>query len=107
MSMWPSVTGSNDPGHTAPLTCAAPHRYALHRRRLGSSAPLLLIATLCIVAGLVHRRRSSSSLRSASSPTVMSQGLHPATVFARDLHRHRARGGADLPHIGHRPNLPV
>ncbi|ASQ87499.1 hypothetical protein CE197_19360 [Mycobacterium intracellulare subsp. chimaera] len=49
--------------------CAAPpHRYALHRRRRGSSAPLLLIATLCIVAGAVHQHRSFSSLRSASSP---------------------------------------
>src|ERR1700677_1138246 len=35
---------------------AAPsHRCALHRRRRGSCAPLLLIAALCIVAGGDHR----------------------------------------------------
>src|SRR6185312_15734640 len=33
--MWPNVTGSNDPGHTAPLLmrAAPPHPCALHRRR--------------------------------------------------------------------------
>jgi hypothetical protein len=36
--------------------CAAPsHRFALHRRRRGSCAPLLLIASRCIVAGAGHR----------------------------------------------------
>jgi hypothetical protein len=30
-------------------------------------APLLFIAALCIVVGAIHWRRSSSSLRSASS----------------------------------------
>mgnify|MGYP000606061805 FL=1 len=37
----------------------------------------------------------------------MSHNHHPAPVFTRDLHRHRTRGGAHLPHVRHRPNLPV
>ncbi|KAA8967745.1 MAG: hypothetical protein F6Q13_05460 [Mycobacterium sp.] len=36
------------------MGAAPPHRFALHRRRRGSWAPLLLIASLCIVAGAVH-----------------------------------------------------
>ncbi|RXR85965.1 hypothetical protein EUA95_12685, partial [Mycobacterium tuberculosis] len=43
----------------ARLICAAPaHRFALHRHRRDSSAPLLLIASLCIVTGATHLRRS-------------------------------------------------
>src|ERR1700728_4648744 len=89
-SMWPNVTGSKDPGHTAPLICAAlSHRVALpHRGR--SSAPLLLIAPLCIVAG-GHLRRSSSSLRSASSPAV----ICAAPPHRSALHRRR-RSSAPL-----------
>src|ERR1700737_644991 len=58
---------------TAPVMGASPpHRFALHRRRRRSWAPLLLIASLCIVDGAGHGRRSSSSLRSASStPRVL------------------------------------
>ncbi|REN81945.1 hypothetical protein DSI80_11385 [Mycobacterium tuberculosis] len=35
-------------------SAAPPHRFALHRRRRGSRAPLLLIASLCIVVGAAH-----------------------------------------------------
>ncbi len=42
-----------------------------------SSAPLLLIASLCIVTGATHLRRSSSSLRSASSPARMVSDATP------------------------------
>ncbi|KAF3411254.1 hypothetical protein BIT17_4504 [Mycobacterium tuberculosis variant bovis] len=63
---------------SAPLICAAPpHRFALHRHRRDSSAPLLLIASLCIVTGATHLRRSSSSLRSASSPARMVSDATP------------------------------
>ncbi|MBZ4500352.1 hypothetical protein GBP88_02185 [Mycobacterium avium subsp. hominissuis] len=44
------------------MGAAPPHRYPLHRRRRVSSAPLLLIATLCIVVGAVHERSTTSSL---------------------------------------------
>ncbi|OSC42155.1 hypothetical protein B8W66_05985 [Mycobacterium decipiens] len=64
--------------------CAAPpHRFALHRRR-ESYAPLLLIASRCIVAAS-HMRRSTSSLRAASSPRVICAA--PPHRFA--LHRRR------------------
>jgi hypothetical protein len=28
-------------------------------------------------------------------------------MFPHDLHRDRTRGGAHLPHVRHRPNLPA
>ncbi len=44
--------------HARKLICAAPpHRFALHRHRRDSSAPLLLIASLCIVTGAHGQRR--------------------------------------------------
>ncbi|ASZ24359.1 hypothetical protein CK482_12275 [Mycobacterium tuberculosis] len=74
--------------------CAAPpHRFALHRHRRDSSAPLLLIASLCIVTGATHLRRSCSSLRSASSPARLICAA-PAHRFA--LHRHRRDSSAPL-----------
>ncbi|ULL09405.1 hypothetical protein CKW46_06510 [Mycobacterium liflandii] len=36
------------------------HRFALHRRKRGSSAPLLFIASLCMVVSAGHRLSSSS-----------------------------------------------
>ena len=91
---------------------APPHRFALHRHRRGPSAPLLLIASLCIVTGAAHQRRSSSSLRSASSPArpisaalprkrvevppaaQRRGGVPPPHRFA--LHRHRRGPSAPL-----------
>ncbi|QOM17498.1 hypothetical protein FPK13_02615 [Mycobacterium tuberculosis] len=73
-----------------------PHRYALHRRRRRSSAPLSpasgwcphLIATLCIVVGAGHQRHSppqaggapTSSLRSASSSAQVIGSALPLVV---------------------------
>ncbi len=73
---WPGrVVAHSGPGGVAPavrrsssslrsassparLICAAPpHRFALHRHRRDSSAPLLLIASLCIVTGAHGQRR--------------------------------------------------
>ncbi|CNV39042.1 Uncharacterised protein [Mycobacterium tuberculosis] len=62
-------------------------------RVLRSSAPLLLIASLCIVTGATHLRRSCSSLRSASSPARLICAA-PAHRFA--LHRHRRDSSAPL-----------
>jgi hypothetical protein len=42
------------------MRAAPPHRFALHRRLRVSCAPLLIIASLCIVACACHARRSSS-----------------------------------------------
>jgi hypothetical protein len=50
------------------IGAAPPQCCALHRRRRGSLAPLLLSAAHCIVADADHWRRSSSVLRIASSP---------------------------------------
>ncbi|PHO48802.1 hypothetical protein B6F22_14540 [Mycobacterium tuberculosis variant bovis] len=62
----PSLCSASSPARVT--GAAPPHRFALHRRRRGSLAPLLPIALLCIVAGAGHWRRSSPSLCSASSP---------------------------------------
>jgi hypothetical protein len=56
------------------------------------------------LAGFVEQ---NAQLSIGMRRTNMGQDHHPATIFARDLHRHRARGGAHLPHVRHRPNLPV
>jgi len=66
------------------MRAAPPHRFALHRRWRDSCAPLLLIASLCIVAGAIHARRSSSSLRSASS---LARFMRAAPPHRFALHR--------------------
>src|ERR1700733_11595249 len=52
------------------ISAAPPHRFALHRRRLQSSAPLLLIASLCIVAGALHDRSTTSSLLAPTADAI-------------------------------------
>src|ERR1700677_3369948 len=52
------------------ISAAPPHRFALHRRRLRSSAPLLLIASLCIVAGALHDRSTTSSLLAPTADAI-------------------------------------
>src|ERR1700678_2765700 len=64
-----------------------------HADLISVMAPLLLIASLCIVAGAGHGRRSSSSLRSASSPAQV-MGAAPPHRFA--LHRRRRGSWAPL-----------
>ena len=55
-------------------------------------------------AGLLQQH---SQLGIGMSRSDMSHDLTAATLFGHHLHRHRARGGAHLPHVRHRPNLPV
>ena len=55
------------------------------------------------LAGFVEQ---NAQLSIGMRRTNMGQDLHPATVLAHDLHRHRAGGGAYLPHVRHRPKLP-
>src|SRR6202022_986050 len=88
----PAVSGSFSSVSTVVICAAPPHRFALHRHRRGSYAPLLLIASLCIVTGAGHVRRSSSSLRSASSPARV-MCAPPPHRFAL----HRRRRGSSAP----------
>ncbi|REA10454.1 hypothetical protein C3R28_14975 [Mycobacterium tuberculosis] len=87
----PSLCSASSPARVT--GAAPPHRFALHRRRRGSLAPLLPIALLCIVAGAGHWRRSSPSLCSASSPARVT-GAAPPHRFA--LHRRRRGSLAPL-----------
>ncbi|COX39682.1 Uncharacterised protein [Mycobacterium tuberculosis] len=58
---WSSTTSrSVRTSGSAVMRAAPPHRCALHRRRRGPLAPLLLIAALCIVAGAGHGVGASS-----------------------------------------------
>src|SRR5271156_5027934 len=89
----PAVSGSFSSVSTVVMCAAPPHRFALHRRRRGSCARLLLIASLCLVVGAGHVRRSFSSLRSASSSARVMCAA-PSHRFA--LHRRRRGSCAPL-----------
>src|SRR5947209_8926691 len=73
------------------MRAAPPHRCALHRRRRGSCAPLLLIAALCIVAGAVHAglfpSRAVTLPRSRVAVTVAGKVIDSYGVLADRLAR--------------------
>jgi hypothetical protein len=54
-------------------------------------------------AGLLNQVPSCASVWAAD----MGQDRSLTSMFPHDLHRDRTRGGAHLPHVRHRPNLPA
>jgi len=70
----------------------------------GHVEPELSLITQGYRTGLLQQ---NSQLGIGVGRSDMGQDLAATAQFRHHLHRHRSRGGAHLPHVRHRPNLPV
>ena len=75
--------------------------------RLRTRCHLKIQRNLSTGNDLPRRIEQNAQLSIGMRRPQMRQDHHLAPILARDLHRHRARGRAHLPHVRHRPNLPA